>query len=77
MLLTMEAACIKEELYRYFGCNTDTPSKTVFYKQRRKLTNAAFANLLYSFNSRLAKKLYNGKYQFIAVMSLLLIPPQP
>ena len=30
MLLTMEADCIKEELYRYFGRNTDTPSKAAF-----------------------------------------------
>ncbi|MCQ5142420.1 transposase [Enterocloster bolteae] len=66
MLLTMEADCIKEELYRYFGRNTDAPSKAAFYKQRRKLNNVALANLLYTFNSRLTTKLYNGKYQFIA-----------
>lgn len=66
MLLTMEADCIKEELYRYFGRNTDAPSKAAFYRQRRKLTSGALANLLYTFNSRLTKKLYNGKYQFIA-----------
>ena len=66
MLLTMEADCVKEELYRYFGRNTDTPSKAAFYRQRRKLANAALANLLYTFNSKLTKKLYNGKYQFIA-----------
>ena len=66
MLLTMEADCIKEELYHYFERNTNASSKTVFYKQRRKLTNNALANLLYTFNSRLTKKLYNGKYQFIA-----------
>lgn len=66
MLLTMEANCIKEELYRYFGRNTDAPSKAAFYKQRRKLNNIALANLLYTFNSRLTTKLYNGNYQFIA-----------
>lgn len=38
MLLTVEADCIKEELYRYFGRTTDAPSKADFYKQRRKLT---------------------------------------
>lgn len=32
MLLTMEADCIKEEIYRYFGRNTDVPSKAAFYK---------------------------------------------
>jgi len=66
MLLTMEADCIKEELYRYFGRNTDAPSKTAFYRQRKKLSSGALANLLYTFNSKLTKKLYNGKYQFIA-----------
>lgn len=30
MLLTMEADCIKEELYRYFGRTTDAPSKAAF-----------------------------------------------
>jgi len=66
MLLTMEADCIKEELYRYFGRNTDAPSKAAFYRQRKKLSSAALANLLYTFNSKLTKKLYDGKYQFIA-----------
>lgn len=66
LLLTMEADCTKEELYRYFGRNTDAPSKAAFYKQRSKLTNDALANLLYTFNAMLSKKLYNGKYQFIA-----------
>ncbi len=66
MLLTMEADCIKEELYRFFGRRTDAPSKAAFYKQRRKLTVDALASLLYLFNSKLSKKLYNGKYQFIA-----------
>ena len=46
MLLTMEADCIKEELYRYFGRNTDTPSKAAFCKRRSKLTSDALANLL-------------------------------
>ena len=66
MLLTMEADCIKEEIYRYFGRTTNAPSKAAFYKQRRKLTADALANLLYTFNSKLQKNLYNGKYQFIA-----------
>lgn len=66
MLLTMEADSIKEELYRFFGRTTEAPSKTAFYKQRRKLNAEAFANLLYTFNSKLKKNLYNEKYQFIA-----------
>lgn len=66
MLLTMEADCIKEELYRYFGRTTDAPSKAAFYKQRKKLDEMALANLLFTFNAKLTKKLYNDKYQFIA-----------
>ena len=66
MLLTMEADCLKEELYRYFGRNTAAPSKSAFYKQRRKLNHRALANLLFAFNSKLPKNLYKGKYQFFA-----------
>lgn len=66
MLLTMEADCIKEELYRYFGRSVDAPSKAAFYKQRKKLNETALANLLFTFNAKLTKRLYNGKYQFIA-----------
>ena len=42
MLLTMEADCIKEELYRFFGRSTDAPSKAAFYKQHKKIKNYAF-----------------------------------
>lgn len=66
MLLTMEADCIKEKLYRYFGRTTGAPSKAAFYKQRKKLNETALANLLFTFNAKLTKKLYNDKYQFIA-----------
>ena len=66
MLLTLEADCIREELYRYFGRTPAAPSKAAFYKQRQKLSENALANLLFMFNAKLTKKLYNGKYQFIA-----------
>ena len=46
MLLTMEAGCVKEEIYRYFGRNTNAPSKTAFYRQRQKLNKEALSNLL-------------------------------
>ncbi len=52
----MEADCTKEELYRYFGRTTDAPSKAAFYKQRKKLTADALANLLYIFNSKLPEE---------------------
>jgi hypothetical protein len=33
----MEADCVKEELYRFFGRSTDAPSKAAFYKQHKKI----------------------------------------
>lgn len=66
MLLTMEGDCIKEEIYRYFGRNSGAPSKSAFYRQRRKLNSQALASLLFMFNQKLPKQLYNGKYQLIA-----------
>lgn len=66
MFLTMEGDCIKEELYRFFGRSTNAPSKAAFYKQRQKLRDDALRNLLIAFNRKLKKKLYDGKYQFIA-----------
>lgn len=66
MFLTMEGDCIREELYRYFGRSTDAPSKAAFYKQRKKLKEDAFRNLLLAFNKKLPKNLYNNKYEFWA-----------
>ena len=66
MLLTMEGGCIKEEIYRYFGRNKEALSKSAFYRQRRKLNSQALATLLFMFNQKLPKELYNGKYQLIA-----------
>lgn len=66
LLLTMEADCIQEELYRYFGRTTDAPSKAAFFRRRSRLTRDALANLLFTFNSKLDNKLYNGKYLFIS-----------
>ncbi len=66
MLLTMEGDCIKEEIYRYFGRVKEAPSKSAFYRQRRKLNSQALAKLLFKFNNELTKSLYIGKYQLIA-----------
>ena len=41
-------------------------SKAAFYRQRKKIREVAFRNLLLAFNRKLAKKLYNGKYEFWA-----------
>jgi len=66
MLLTMEADCIKEEIYTYFGRTTDAPSKAAFYKQLQKLRDGALRELLIAFNRKLKNKLYGGKCQLIA-----------
>lgn len=72
LLLTMEADCIKEELYRYFGRNTDAPSKPAFYKQRKKLTSHALANLLFTFNGKLSKIFSAGNTNSLPATVLLL-----
>ena len=66
MFLTMEADCIKEELYRYFGRSTAAPSKAAFYKQRKKLRDDAFRWLLLSFNKKCRKLLFKDKYSLVA-----------
>ena len=66
LLLTMEADCIKEELYLYFGRTTDAPSKAAFYKQRKKLKEDALRSLLIFFNRKCEKHLLDGKYSLIA-----------
>lgn len=66
MFLTMEADCIREEMYRFFGRTIDAPSKAAFYRQRKKIREDAFRNLLLAFNRKLPKKLYNDKYEFWA-----------
>lgn len=65
-LLTMEADCMQEEIYRYYGRTTDAPTKSAFYKQRKKLKDDAPASLLHSFNGKLPTQLYKGRYQLVA-----------
>ena len=66
LLLTMEADCINEEIYKYFGYSTNAPTKAAFYKQRCKLNSKALPNLLQQFNSKLSEKLYGNGYRLIA-----------
>lgn len=49
ILLTMEAGCIKEELYHYLGSSSLAPSKDAFYKQRQKIKDSVLRCLLLSF----------------------------
>ena len=51
-------------MYRFFGRTIDAPSKAAFYRQRKKIREDAFRNLLLAFNRKLPKKLYNDKYEF-------------
>lgn len=49
MLLTMEADCITDELFHFFGRSIQAPSKAAFYKQRQKIKDGALRCLLLSF----------------------------
>ena len=66
MLLTMEAECINEEIYKFFGYTKEAPTKAAFYKQRCKLNKDALPYLLKQFNRKLPEKFYKGKYRFLA-----------
>jgi hypothetical protein len=66
LLLTMEGDCLKEEIYRYFDYKVAAPTKSAFYKQRKKLLPNALRELLISFNDKLEMKLFRNKYQLIA-----------
>lgn len=55
MFLTMEADCIREEMYRFFGRTIDAPSKAAFYRQSKKIREDAFRNFLLAFNRKLPK----------------------
>lgn len=66
MFLTMEADCIREELYRYFGPSSSAPSKPAFYKQCQKLRQYALRSLLLEFNKKCGTKLWNGRFSLVA-----------
>ncbi len=63
MLLTMEAECIREEIYTFFGRTTDAPSKAAFYKQLQKIRDGALRELLLAFNRKLKNKLYEEGFR--------------
>lgn len=66
ILLTMEADCIKEEFYLYFGRSTFAPSKAVFYKPRKMLKDGALRSLLFSFTQKCKKHQLKEKYFMVA-----------
>ena len=66
ILLTMEADCIKDELYHFFGRSIQAPSKAAFYKQRQKIKDGALRCLLLSFTQKCKKHLFKHKYSLVA-----------
>lgn len=66
LLLTMENASLKEELYRFFGRTDNAPTKAAFYHQRTKLKPDALWKLLQIFNSKLKPALYKNHYRLVA-----------
>ena len=66
-LLLLEGGSLKDELYKIFGCNLDTPTVSSFVQARDKIKPDAFHTLFNLFNDRTRKhKLYKG-YRLLAV----------
>ena len=66
-VLLLEGGSLKDELYKLFGCNLDTPTVSSFVQARDKIRPDAFHTLFNLFNERTRKpKLYKG-YRLLAV----------
>ena len=67
MIISMESGALKDELFKFFGFNLDTPTASAFVQARDKIKVDAFKTLFDSFNNKTySKKLFNG-YRLIAV----------
>lgn len=66
-VLLLEGGSLKDELYKLFGCNLDTPTVSSFIQARDKIRPDAFHTLFNLFNEKARKpKLYKG-YRLLAV----------
>lgn len=66
-VLLLEGGSLKDELYKLFGYNLDTPTVSSFIQARDKIQPDTFRILFNLFNGRTRKpKLYNG-YRLLAV----------
>ena len=66
-VLLLEGGSLKDELYKLFGYNLDTPTVSSFIQARDKIKPDAFHTLFNLFNDRTRKtKLYKG-YRLLAV----------
>ena len=66
-VLLLEGGSLKDELYKLFGYNLDTPTVSSLIQARDKIKPDAFYTLFNLFNGRTRKpKLYNG-YRLLAV----------
>lgn len=67
MNLTLGGDDIQEELYGFFGRSEETATATAYYKQMSKTNNCLMPDLFHTFNSKISKSLYRGKYQILAI----------
>ena len=66
-VLLLEGGSLKDELYKLFGYNLDTPTVSSFIQARDKIKPDAFHTLFNLFNDRIRKtKLYKG-YRLLSV----------
>lgn len=65
-LISMESGTTGHELLKYFDYDSDVPSNSAFYQQRKKLHPDAFKYLLSQFNSHFPFVKYKGEYQLTA-----------
>ena len=66
-VLLLEGGSLKDELYKLFGYNLDTPTVSSFIQARDKIRPDAFHTLFNLFNDKTRKtKLYKG-YRLLAV----------
>lgn len=54
-VLLLEGGSLKDELYKLFGCNLDTPTVSSFVQARDKIRPDAFHTLFNLFNERTRK----------------------
>ena len=57
-VLLLEGGSLKDELYKLFGCNLDTPTVSSFVQARDKIQPDAFHTLFNLFNERTRKPNY-------------------
>lgn len=69
-IVCMEAGSIKDELYKYFGLNTDNPTASAFVQQRQKIKVEAFKWLFEKFNQLTYDSSDKSKYKGYRLLAI-------